>query len=323
MAVMENVDPRRLRANFERGRKLLESAADDEGKVNGARLVNSAAILGYEPARILIAREYPRSQLIQTAVTGSEAVRYSLDPLIVSSPIAQSGRIFLVLLASYFAGRNDLASYANYLLEALGDDHRLTDEDHLKELLAELAHVPGACLAVGHAVVKARIVSGPACSSGLQLQLANYFQTTAPAGREAEIATTGTYDAAGVTGTEFTSPTSYSRQTNPTAGNIHNTEHSMGGLQRAHPKTRRLHTAASHAAKNNTDPVHLRRRIRLARESSPAARGANTCVECQLPRRPLSRSLQQWSRPPARRQSRHKRVSCRLIPKVPKLVSKG
>ncbi len=185
-AVTENIDPRRLRTNFERGRKLLESAADDEEKVNGARLVNSAAILGYEPARILIAREYPRSQLIQTAVTGSEAVRYSLDPLIVSSPIAQSGRVFLVLLASYFSGRNDLASYANYLLEVLSDDHRLTDEDHLKVLLAELAHVSGACLAVGHAVVKARIVAGPACSSGLQLQLANYFQTTAPAGREAE-----------------------------------------------------------------------------------------------------------------------------------------
>jgi hypothetical protein len=186
MAVMENVDPRRLRTNFERGRKLLESAADDEEKVNGARLVNSAAILGYEPARILIAREYPKSHIIQTAVTGSEAVRFSLDPLTVSGPIAQSGRIFLVLLASYFAGRNDLTSYANYLLEALSDDHRLTDEDHLKELLAELAHVPGACLAVGHAVVKARIVAGPACSSGLQLQLANFLQTTAPAGREVE-----------------------------------------------------------------------------------------------------------------------------------------
>jgi hypothetical protein len=183
---LQGIDPRRLRASFERGKNLMESATDDEQKINGARLVNSSAILGYELARLLIAREYPRSQLIQTAVTGSEAVRYSLDPLIVSSPIAQSGRVFLVLLASYFSGRNDLASYANYLLEALSDDHRLTDEDHLKELLAELAHVSGACLALGRAVVKARIVAGPACSSGLQLQLANFLQTTAPAGREAE-----------------------------------------------------------------------------------------------------------------------------------------
>jgi hypothetical protein len=63
--VFQGIDPRRLRASFELGKNLTESATDDEQKINGARLVNSSAILGYEPARMLIAREYPRSHVIQ------------------------------------------------------------------------------------------------------------------------------------------------------------------------------------------------------------------------------------------------------------------
>ena len=183
---LQGVDPRRLRASFERGTNLMGSATDNEQKISGVRLVNTAAILGYEPARGWIARGFPGSHLIQSAVTAAEAVRYSLDPLLLPEPIAASGRTFMVLLASYFSGRHELENYATYLLEALGDDSRLASEDHLKVIISELARVPAACIAVSLTVVKDRVLSGPECSQGLRLQIANFIRVTTPAGREAE-----------------------------------------------------------------------------------------------------------------------------------------
>jgi len=144
-----------------------------------------AAALGYEPARVTIAQEYPRSSIIRSAVSSAEAVRYSLDPLFVSGSQGESNRFFLVLLASYFSGRHELPAYATDLLATLTDDRRLQTEDNLKSLLGLLARVPGACTALSHAVVKARTVTGPECWPGLQLQLENFVRLAAPVGLEA------------------------------------------------------------------------------------------------------------------------------------------
>jgi hypothetical protein len=112
-------------------------------------------------------------------------VRYSLDPLFVPGQQSESNRIFLVLLASYFSGRHELPAYATDLLASLSDDQRLQTEERLKSLLGLLARVPGACTALSHAVVKARTVTGPECSPGLQLQLENFIRLTEPIGLEA------------------------------------------------------------------------------------------------------------------------------------------
>ena len=67
-SALQSVDPRQLRAIFQRGTAAMQKYIDDELKVDGsdnkpkiegARLVNVAASLGYEPARVLIARDYP------------------------------------------------------------------------------------------------------------------------------------------------------------------------------------------------------------------------------------------------------------------------
>jgi hypothetical protein len=91
----------------------------------------------------------------------------------------------LVLLASYFSGRHELLAYATDLLATLTDDRRLQTADSLKSMLGLLARVPGACTALSQAVVKARTVTGPECSPGLQLQLENFIRLTAPPGLEA------------------------------------------------------------------------------------------------------------------------------------------
>jgi hypothetical protein len=182
---LQGVDPRRLRASFQRGIAAMQSGYSDSAINEGAGLVSMAAVLGYEPARATITREYPRSFVIRSAASSAEAVRYSLDPLLILGPQSESGRTFLVLLASYFSGRHELPVYATDLLATLSDDRRLQTEDRLKSLLELLARVPGACTGLSQAVVKARIVTGPECSPSLQLQIENFIRVTTPVGLEA------------------------------------------------------------------------------------------------------------------------------------------
>ena len=181
---LQGIDPRRLRASFQRGMAAMQSNDSDATNKEGAELVSMAAVLGYEPASVTIVQEYPRSSVIHSAVSSAEAVRYSLDPLFILGPQSQSNQIFLGLLASYFSGRHELPPYANDLLATLSDDRRLQTADSLKSLLGLLARVPGACTALSQAVVKARTVTGPECSPGLQLQLENFIRLTAPVGLE-------------------------------------------------------------------------------------------------------------------------------------------
>jgi hypothetical protein len=182
---LQGIDPRRLRASFQRGMAVMQSYDSDATMNQGAELVSIAAVLGYEPARVAIVQQYPRSSIIRSAVSSAEAVRYSLDPLFILGPQSESDRIFLVLLASFFSGRHELPAYATDLLATLSDDRRLQTADSLKSLLGLLARVPGACTALSQAAVKARTVTGPECSPGLQLQLENFIRLTAPAGLEA------------------------------------------------------------------------------------------------------------------------------------------
>jgi len=163
-----------LRKIFLRGVDAMEPKFDDDTRRDGARLVNTAARLGYEPARALITQRYPSGSILRSAVSSKEAVRYSLDPLFIPGPQSESNRFFLVLLASYFSGRHELDIYVADLLEALSGDRRLQTKDSLNSLLDLLARVHGACIAIAHAVVKTRMVVGQECSTKLELQI-EYF----------------------------------------------------------------------------------------------------------------------------------------------------
>jgi hypothetical protein len=191
---LQKIDPRRLRASFQRGRAAMQKYTDDEPveegsnnlqKIDGARLVNVAAIFGYEPARALIARDYPRSHIIRLAVSANEAVRYSLDSLFIYGAPTESNRA-LTFLATYYSGRHELDAFAVSIMEVLRDDRRLQTEDRIKFLLTQFARIRGACMAITRAISPARILTGAECSPALQQQMQLFIQVAAPAGREAE-----------------------------------------------------------------------------------------------------------------------------------------
>jgi hypothetical protein len=182
---LQGVDPRFLRDNFQRGVTAMNGDVEDQ-IATGARRVSVAAILGYKPARMLIAQRYPSSAILRSAVKSAEAIRYSLDPLFTPGAQSVGNRNFLVLLAAYFSGHQALSNYADDLLAALGDDPRLQTGERLELLLKLLARVRGACTAIAMAVAKARTITGPECSPGLQSHIANYLKATPPPGLEAE-----------------------------------------------------------------------------------------------------------------------------------------
>jgi hypothetical protein len=182
---LQGADPRRLRTNFQRGVTAMRGDVQDQ-IANGARLVSVAAVLGYKPARTLIAQRYPSSSVIRSAVTSTEAIRYSLDPLVISGAKSEGNRNFLVLLASYFSGRQALQEYATDLLAVLHDDRRLQTDEGLQLLLTLLARVRGACTAIAMTIVKARTVTAPECSPALRLQVQNYVHVQPAPGLEAE-----------------------------------------------------------------------------------------------------------------------------------------
>ena len=191
---LQGVDPRRLRADFQRGIAAMQSYTDDEPivdgshdeqRIEGARLVSVAAILGYEPARALIARDYPRSHVIRAALSANEAVRYALDPLFTSGARIE-GNSALILLAAYFSGRRELRAFADYVIQALRDDRRLQTEDRINFLLSQLARVRGACMAISRAISPTLIATGEDCPAGLKQQVQLFVHVAAPAGREAE-----------------------------------------------------------------------------------------------------------------------------------------
>ena len=56
------IDPRRIRTMVDRGVVEYASAKTDGDRARGARLIQTAALVGYPPARDLLARNYPQSE---------------------------------------------------------------------------------------------------------------------------------------------------------------------------------------------------------------------------------------------------------------------
>jgi hypothetical protein len=67
-------DPRRPRNIMERGERRYQSSAVDSEQLEGIRLIQVAAALGYGPARRVILRDYPQSRLMRSAVPTPELV---------------------------------------------------------------------------------------------------------------------------------------------------------------------------------------------------------------------------------------------------------
>jgi hypothetical protein len=73
------IDPRRIRTIVDRGVVEYASAKTDGDRAEGAHLIHIAALVGYPPARNLLARNYPLSEAVRSVVPAkvSSAMRWA------------------------------------------------------------------------------------------------------------------------------------------------------------------------------------------------------------------------------------------------------
>jgi hypothetical protein len=75
-----HVDARRLRTILDRGVLAYASSRTDADRAKGANLIQTAALLGFPPARDLLARNYPQSAAVRSVVPANDAIRYASAP---------------------------------------------------------------------------------------------------------------------------------------------------------------------------------------------------------------------------------------------------
>jgi len=70
-----HIDPRRMRTIVDRGVVEYASAKTDGDRAKGAGLIQTAALVGYPPARDLLARNYPQSEAVRSVVPAKDVIR--------------------------------------------------------------------------------------------------------------------------------------------------------------------------------------------------------------------------------------------------------
>jgi hypothetical protein len=181
------LDPRKLRALMDRGVMTYAGSGDDKSRRKGAELIQTAALLGFAPARSLIVRNYPISEPIRRAVPARDAISYALDFFTASEIDSEDSKGVFVSFAEHFAHEGELEFFAAHLLAGLRGDTRPQLSHRIDTMLEVLARVRGACLAV------ARIVSQPAqyaddsCSMTLAGDLRRFVENGRPIEREPDL----------------------------------------------------------------------------------------------------------------------------------------
>ena len=176
------IDPRRIRTIVDRGVVEYASAKTDADRARGARLIQTAALVGYPPARDLLARNYPQSEAVRSVVPAKDVIRYALGPVMAAAS-EDSKQIFLAL-GQHFARQGQLDLFATRILNSLRGDSRPQLSYRIDTLLDLLARVPGACGALARRIPGAGEVADEECS--FRENLRKYIETTAPAPDEEE-----------------------------------------------------------------------------------------------------------------------------------------
>jgi hypothetical protein len=175
-------DPQRLRILLDHGVVGLSANADIE-RVKGMRLVQIAAALGYEPARTMIAQEFPRSPVVRAIVPPADAIRDALDPFTGDAAAADPAPF--AALAAYFGERRALATLGAYLVDAVRDDRRLQAAERLDAMFDVLARVPGACLAMAR-IIAVPHQNGTECPAEFRQRVLAVVRAAGPTGRDAD-----------------------------------------------------------------------------------------------------------------------------------------
>jgi hypothetical protein len=176
------IDPRRIRTIVDRGVVEYASAKTEGDRARGARLIQTAALVGYPPARDLLVRNYPQSEAVRSVVPAKDVIRYALGPVMAATS-EDSKQIFLAL-GQHFALQGQLDLFATQILELVRGDSRPQLIHRVDTLVDLLARVPGACGALASLVPGAGNAADQECSLGENLR--KYIETTRPSAAEEE-----------------------------------------------------------------------------------------------------------------------------------------
>jgi hypothetical protein len=177
-------DPRKLREMMDRGVVAYASGSTREAQARGTKLIQLAAQLGYGPARDLIARNYPRSEAMQSVVPGADAVRYTLPLVTDEARESDDTKAIFAALVEHAAASGTMHAFARQLVEALRADRRPRLNHRLDVILELLARTRGACAAVAQVVAAGNDGSAGECSPALHQSLLKYIQSAGPVGSE-------------------------------------------------------------------------------------------------------------------------------------------
>ena len=103
---------------------MFATAADDKNRQRGAELIQTAALLGFSPARSLITRNYSQYEPVRRVVPALDVVSYTLD--FFSGPEVDSDAFkpIFIALGEQFARERQIEFFALHLLEGLRGDSR-------------------------------------------------------------------------------------------------------------------------------------------------------------------------------------------------------
>jgi hypothetical protein len=174
------LDPRKLMNLMNTGVTKYTSEPDEANKASGARLIQIAALAGYETARNLIVTNYPRAASIRTAVPASDVILYAVDLLMRQ---ADAGTQFAAL-ANYFSARGDAPRFAKIVVDVARDSAPVRDPEKFDRLFKSLSPVPGVCSSLKRVILKDPAIDENECSETLRASFFGYVKQNAPTGLE-------------------------------------------------------------------------------------------------------------------------------------------
>jgi hypothetical protein len=178
------IDPRRIRTIVDRGVVEYASAKTDGDRAEGAHLIHIAALVGYPPARNLLARNYPLSEAVRSVVPAKDVIRYALVPVMDVVATSEDSKQIFLALGQHFALQGELDLFASQILDSLRGDSRPQLIYRVDTLLDLLARVPGACGALARLLPGAGKVADQECLFSENLR--KYIETTRPSAAEEE-----------------------------------------------------------------------------------------------------------------------------------------
>jgi hypothetical protein len=180
-----NIDPRKLRTMLDRGVVTFASATNDGDRVRGASLIQTAALVGFPPARELLVRNFPQSEAVRSVVSANDVIRYALA-LLMDGVASEDSKGSFLALGQHFALHGQLDLFATQLLTSLRGDSRPHLYHRLDTLLDLLERVPRSCASLSRLLPGAGGASEPECSLSLSEKLRKHVETTTPAHEEEE-----------------------------------------------------------------------------------------------------------------------------------------